>query len=138
MDDLLKLGLMFLTEPRGLQRGAGTAGRMTTGALCTGMAIVAIAAGVACGVAALWIYLIPVIGAAGAALSAAGVFLMTGGALMITARNLFRPASDEGIEDREPLADALLGILRDGVERHKGASLLAALVAGLTAGSVGR
>lgn len=138
MDDLLKLGLMFLTETRAGQRGSSNAGRMTTGALYTGMAVVAVTAGIACGVAALWIYLIPVIGPAGAALSAAGVFLITGGALMLIARNLFRPSPDEDMLEREPLADELVGLLRDGVERHKGASLLAALVAGLAAGSNNR
>jgi hypothetical protein len=138
MDELLRLGLMFLTETRAMQRGGSTAGRVTTGALCTGMAVVAMTAGIACGVAALWIYLIPVIGAAGAALAAAGVFLITGGALMMIARNLFRPSSDEVVEQAEPLADELMGILREGVERNKGASLLAAVVAGLAAGSASR
>lgn len=135
MDELLKLGLMFLANSRGIQRGANTASRVTTGALCTGMAIVAVTAGVACGVAALWIFLIPVIGAGGAALSAAGVLLITGGALMLIARSLFHPSPDEVIDEGGPLADEFLGILRDGVERNKGASLLAALVAGLAAGS---
>ncbi len=138
MDDLLKLGLMFLTETRAMQRGGSTAGRVTSGALCTGMAIVAVTAGIACGVTALWIDLVPVIGAAGAALSAAGVFLITGGALMMIARNLFRPAPDDVVEEVEPIAEELIGILRDGVERNKGASLLAALVAGLAAGSASR
>jgi hypothetical protein len=138
MDELLKLGLMFLAESRGIQRSGSTASRVTTGALCTGMAIVAVTAGIACGVAALWIYLVPVIGAGGAALSAAGVFLITGGALMMIARNLFRPSPDEIGDDGEPLADELMGILRDGVERNKGASLLAALVAGLAAGSASK
>jgi hypothetical protein len=140
MDELLKLGLMFLTESRGGQRGGASAGRVTTAALCMGLAIVAITAGVACGIAALWIYLIPIIGPAGAALSAAAVFLITGGVLMLVARNLFRTPPRAAIEDAdaEPLAEELLGVLREGIERHKGASLLAALVAGLAAGSANR
>lgn len=138
MDEILKLGLMFLAESRGIQRRGSTAGRVTTGALCTGMAIVAVTAGVACGVAALWIYLIPVVGAGGAALSATGVFLITGGALMMVARNFSRPSPDEIMDEDEPIADELIGILRDGVERNKGASLLAALVAGLAAGSASK
>lgn len=134
MDELLKLALMFVTESRGLPRGGGNATRMTAVALCTAFAIVTTTAGIACGVAALWIYLAPLIGAAGAALAAAGVFMVMSGILIFVARNMFRPAEHVAVSGA-PVADEISALLRTGFGRHKGASLLAALVAGIASGS---
>ncbi len=135
MDELLKLALMFVTESRSLQRGGGNASRFTAGAVCTGCAVISVISGFACAVTALWIYLVPVIGAAGAALAAAGIFLILSGVLMFVARSMFQSPVEEAVEETEPLVDDIVGMLRDGFERHKGASLLAAVVAGLAAGS---
>jgi hypothetical protein len=137
MDDLLRLVMMFVAESRAAQRAGIDASRMTTGVLCTGCAMISVIAGIACGVAALWIYLVPIIGSAGAALTAAGIFLVLSGTLMFVARNMFRPAPEALADKAEPVVDEIVDLLRDGFERHKGASLLAALVAGLAAGSSG-
>ena len=134
MDDLLKLALMFVTESHGHPRGGGNVTRMTAAAFCTAFAVVTITAGMACGVAALWIYLAPLIGAAGAALSAAGVFLVLSGILMFVARNMFRPVDSVAVTG-EPVTEEIAALLRTSFGRHKGATLLTALVAGIAAGS---
>lgn len=134
MNELLKLALMFVTESRGHPRGGGNATRMTAAALCTAFAVVTITAGMACGVAALWIYLAPLIGAAGAALSAAGVFLLLSGILMFVAPSMFRPAENVAVTG-EPGTDEIAALLRTSFGRHKGVTLLTALVAGIAAGS---
>jgi hypothetical protein len=136
MDNLIKVALMVLADRRPNTSGAS---RITAGALCTGFAVIAMAAGIACGLAALWIFLIPRVGSAAAALTVAGVLLVSSGVLMLMARSLF--SSDDEDEDglpRPAFGEELLDEFREGFENNKTSALLAALVAGLAAGSASR
>ena len=131
MDNLIKVALMLLTD-RPSRQGFGT--RITTGALCTGFALITLAAGIACGLAALWLYLIPIVGSAGAALAVAAVLLIVSGVMMLVARNMFAPGEADPDDVRPALGEELLEGLREGFEENKVMVLLAALVAGLVVG----
>ena len=111
------------------------AGRITSGALFTGIAMIALMAGIACVVAAFWIFLIPRIGDAGAALASGGLLLGASGVLMLVARSIFDGDDDDGEEAAPLLGEDLLENLREGFDQHKGIALIAALVAGLLAGN---
>jgi len=130
MEQIIKVALILLADRRSGSESGAT--RMTTGAACTGFALLSLTAGFACALAALWLFLEPRIGAAGAALAAAGVLFVSSGILMLIARNMF--SSDEAA-DAPALGEELLDDLRDGFENNKGMALMAALVAGLVAGS---
>jgi hypothetical protein len=129
MDQLFKVALMLLT---GRQSSQGLGARITAGALWSGLAAVMMMAGVACILTALWIYLIPRIGPAGAALTVGGILLLLSGILVLVARSSFTP--DESEADMPALGEELLEELREGFEEHKGLALLAALAAGLLVG----
>ncbi len=122
---------MLLTD-RPSRQGLGS--RITTGALCTGFALITLAAGIACGLAALWLYLIPIVGSAGAALSVAAILLVFSGIMMLVVRSMFT-GGDVDTDDEQPaLGVELLEGLRDSFEDNKILVLLAALVAGLVVG----
>jgi len=129
MDQLFKVALMLLT---GRQSSQGLGARITAGALWSGLAAVMMMAGVACILTALWIYLIPRIGPAGAALTVGGILLLFSGILVLVARSSFTP--DESEADMPALGEELLEELRESFEEHKGLALLAALAAGLLVG----
>jgi len=133
MENLLKIAFMILSQPR---PGETAAGRMTTGALCTAFAAVALFAGIACMIAALWIYLIPEVGPVSAALIVGAVLLFLSGILFLVARSIFTP--DQSAPPQPAIGEELMELLRDGIEDNKGAALMAALVAGLMAGGLGR
>jgi hypothetical protein len=130
MENIIKVALMLLTERRSGEPFGAT--RMTTAALCTGFAFVTLVAGTACGLTALWIFLEPHIGHAGAALSVGGILLILSGILLLVARSMFTPG-----EDSAPglaIGEELLEELRAGFGDNKGFALIAALVAGLVVG----
>jgi len=131
MEQIIKVALMLLTDRR--SGGESGATRMTTGAVCTGYALLTLTAGLACALTALWLYLVPRIGAAGAALAVAGVLLVTSGILMLVARSMFTP--DDSDEEAPAFGEELLEGLREGFEGNKSLALMAAVVAGLIAGS---
>ncbi len=131
MENIIKVVLMLLTERRsGVQYGAT---RMTTAALCTGFAFVTLVAGTACALAALWPFLEPHIGNAGAALTVGGILFILSGIFLLVARNMFVPDQD-GAPDLA-IGEELLGELREGFGDNKALTLMAALVAGLIVGS---
>ncbi len=93
-----------------------------------------VVAGLGCGMAALWLYLAPQIGAAGAALSVAAVLMVSAGILLLIARSQFQnnQAADD---DLPPLGEELFEELREGFEKNKMVALMAAVVAGLLVGN---
>jgi hypothetical protein len=135
MEGLVKLALMVLSEMQAANRIRAGATRTTAAAACFAFAVIAGTAAVGCGVAAVWIYLIPEVGPVTAAFLSGALLLVIALILVAVARNLVtnnaptRPAPADGT------ADALLGDIQGLFQRHKAPSLLAALLAGLAAGS---
>ncbi len=134
MESILKIALMFLADRRGGEPSAGT--RITAGAVCTALAVMTLVTGIGCGTAALWIFLIPRVGEATAALTVAAVFLVSSGVLMLVARSMFQP--DEAEQEEAPgladIGEELFEKLCEGLGANKSAVIMAALVAGLLAG----
>jgi len=136
IDGLLRLATMAAAVS-GKARSIGrTTGRMTAAALCASLAAVSVIAAGGCAAAALWLFAIPHVGAAGAPLVAAGGLLVFCVVLMTVARGVLR------YRRRAPSSTAApelpLGEVLRLFSENKGAVLLAALVAGLAAGNSGR
>ncbi len=127
MSELLKLALA-LAEGVAVQRARPAAARICYVAFAALCAVAALA----CALAALWIYALPYVGAAGAPLVVAGVLLVLVLALLALRgyAGRRRLASPEDIA-----ATALLGEVARLVKEHKGAVLIAALFIGLLAGT---
>jgi hypothetical protein len=108
--------------------------RMMAAALCAVLAVALTLACVGCAAAALWIFTLPALGPVGAplavaaALSGAALILATAAVLILRHRRR-GPGPD--------MASLLPGATRLFNE-HKGAALLAAVVAGMTAASGSR
>jgi hypothetical protein len=129
MDKLIKTALMMLAEMRlaqSVSRYSGAAKWLALAGFC-GLG--------ACGalVAALWLFLIPRIGADGAALSVGAILAGLCGLFVLVARATLHP-------NRTPQAalggdDDSLGDLRELFTRHKGTALLSAIVAGIVLAS---
>ena len=134
MESIIKVALMLLTDRRSGESGAT---RIGAGALYSGFAVITLGAGLACALAALWLFLSPRIGSAGAALAVAGVLLITSGFLMMIARSMFQ-SDDDDDEERPALAEELLGTLGESFADNKLLALAAAVVAGLVAGSASK
>jgi hypothetical protein len=130
MENIIKVALMLLADRRPGEASGAT--RITTGALCSGFAFMTMAAGIACGLAALWMFLEPRIGHVGAALTVASILLVLSGILLLVARSMFTP--DEDIPAGPAIGEELMDELRAGFEENKGLALMAALVAGLVFG----
>jgi hypothetical protein len=136
IDGLLRLATMAAAASGKTGSSGRTTGRMTAAALCASLAAVSVIAAGGCAAAALWLYAIPHVGAAGAPLVAAGGLLVFCVVLMIVAREILRyrrRASSSVRASGLPLEEALRLF-----SENKGAILLAALVAGLAAGNSGR
>jgi hypothetical protein len=138
IDSLLKFAVLMLMELRGGGSGR-VASRTAAGAVCGLFAVLTLGAGMACLITALWIYIAPSIGPAGAALVCGGIFLIVSGGLTLVARTMFGADSAAAPASVSPLlADDMVAQLRRGFEKHKGAALLAALLAGMAAGDAQR
>jgi hypothetical protein len=110
-----------------------------TFALCSVLAIVFGLAALACGGVALWIFAVPHLGAMGTALMIAGVLLLAGLAMAWTACAQLR--SHARVPAPVPVPPSAEQLLAQGLQlfkEHKGAVLLAALVAGLVTGTTNR
>ncbi|MEJ0048037.1 MAG: hypothetical protein WDN04_19390 [Rhodospirillales bacterium] len=136
--DLIRLALA-IAEGRVAQSVRRTAGRAAylaaTAALVAGCALGV----VGCLLTALWIYVLPHVGAVGAPLVVAAVLLVIGLGVLALMHRAARPrrapvAADPG---RAALLAELsnLGEISELVRAQKGPALIAALVAGLMAGS---
>jgi len=98
-------------------------------ALCAGAAV-------GCGIAALWIYLVPLIGAVGAPLVVAGVFLVLCLILLAAARSVLR--SRKPVRVKIDGSEIEIGDVERLIRGHKGTALLIAVVAGLLAANQAR
>ena len=122
----------ILLRPLIARARAGMA-RISMAALCGALAGVAAMASLGCGLAALWIVVLPHAGPAGTALVLAGVLAVLFLILSALAWSLVR--RDWRRSSVEPGAEASLLAATQLFRAHKGTMLLAALVAGLNAGA---
>jgi hypothetical protein len=136
MGRLLKLAAWALIE-------SGRAGilhpppiRMTAAALCAGLAAVLMLVALGCVATALWIFTLPSLGPVGAPLLVAASLSIVALILATAAWRIMRHGR------RRPGAAAAPQLLLSEATRlfneHKGAVLLAAVVAGMTAANGGR
>lgn len=127
MEKLLKIGLMMLAEMRLAQRVSrfsGAAKWLFLAAIC------GLGAGAAL-ITALWIFLIPRLGADVAALVMAAVFAVLSGLFFLIARATLHPHRNHHVQhDDDQLAD-----VKDMFSRHKGTAILSAVIAGLAMGN---
>ena len=115
---------------------AAFARRLTITALAAALAAVLVAASLGCAVAALWIFAAPRIGPAGAALCAAAVLLALG--LAVLGLGLLVAKGNRRARPAAPSPDVMLAEAMKLFVNHKNAVLVAALIAGLLAGSDSR
>jgi hypothetical protein len=132
MGSMIKLALAVLTHLASVQRIAGP--RTIAAILLALAAAFAGIAAIGCGVAALWIFLIPYTGAAGAALSAAAVLLVLC-AVLSTAGYALLKRNRTPIENiAEAIqSDAGRKLVRDYKPLLLATSVLAGLVGALSA-----
>jgi len=130
MDKLLKIALLAFTENRLAQRAKG----FSAAAVCAAFAFFTALGAIACAIAALWIFLAPLVGEAGAALWSAFVLLLITAALGLAAKMSVNGNQNQreglglgGLED-------IAGELRRGMSNNKISVLIAALIAGLLMG----
>jgi hypothetical protein len=114
-----------------------TVRRAATITLCMGLAALFVLAAVACAVAAFWIYLRPQIGPVLAPLAVALLLIVLAIALLVTSRLVARGRKGAAARPVETVpagaADPLEALSNDALRLfrdHKGAALLAALLAG--------
>jgi len=138
MDNIVNFVLMALSELQTTpERKAANVRRITVAALYMALAVIAAAGALACAAAAFWIFLASIVGELGAAVGCTFALFVVFVILLWVARNYFY---DDHIRatDRTPLGDELLTDIEHGFQRHKAASLLAAVIAGFAAGHLNR
>jgi hypothetical protein len=136
IDGLLRLATIAAAAS-GKAGGVGRAiGRVTAATLCASLAAVSVIAAGGCAAAALWLFAIPHVGAAGAPLVAAAGLLVFCVVLMVVARGIlrYRRSASRSTAASGSRLEAALRLFSE----NKGTVLLAALVAGLVAGNSGR
>ena len=134
--DLLKLALA-LSEGAAVRHAGQATARMACVALVVLAASSFALAGVACALAALWIYTVPHVGPAGAPLIVAGVLLAISLAILAVLRYGFKPrqAPRPAVVTPDILRPEILLVEATRLlKQHKLPVLLAALLAGLAAG----
>jgi hypothetical protein len=131
MSDLIKLALV-LAEQGAVRHSRQAAGRMACVAAVALVAAGCAVAAVACVLAALWIYAVPQVGAAGAALIVAGVLVVMCLAMFALMRYGLKPRQAPPPAGVAPAV--LLAETTRLLKEHKGAVLMAAVLAGLVAG----
>jgi hypothetical protein len=114
---------------------------MTGVAWCGVLAAALAAASVGCAVTALWVFVLPEVGAVGPPMIAAAALLLFCLSLLAIARSILRRRPP--LPPAPALPDAAVPALLIAeasrlLDQNKGAALLAALLAGATAGSLSR
>jgi len=134
MDSLL--GPLVALGRVGLARGSAAAGRVSIAALCGVLAGFAAMAAVGFSLSALWIVVLPRVGPAGAALVLAAVLAVLCVVLLALGCVIVRRGRQKSRTEADAEASwlAVAQLFRE----HKGAMVLAALVAGLGAGAGSR
>ena len=136
MGSLLDLALSALAIWTRRSASASFTGQMAAAVLFAGLAVLLGAAALGCALAAFWIALIPQVGPVGATFIVAGACLALAGFLALLAWLLMhraRPRRGDALD-----AEALLTEVGRYINEHKGATLLAAALAGVLAGNSGR
>ncbi len=127
MEKLIKIVLMMLAEMRLAQRVSrfsGAAKWLALAALCGMVSVGAL-------IAALWLFLIPRLGADGAALAMGGLLAALSGLFILAARATLNPGRHRPIAQD----DDGLGDMKEMFAKHKGAAILSAVLAGLAMGN---
>ena len=141
MDVLIKGAATAFAETVSAGGIGSVARRMTAAAWCGALATVFAAASVGCAVTALWVFVLPEVGPVGAPLIAAAALLLLCVPLLVIARSLLRRRSPRLPAIAVPdvaLPTLLMTQASRLLEQNKGAALLAALLAGATAGGLDR
>jgi hypothetical protein len=132
MGGLLRLVEAVLALGR-FASGLGAALRRGSIALiCLMIAALLALAAAGCAVAALWIYLMPLLGKVGAPLAAAGALVFIALVLLLVASRVLRAQRPDSPASS---GDAVAADLARLVKEHKLEALVAALTAGLVAGA---
>jgi hypothetical protein len=132
MGSVLKLVEALLALGR-FASGLGAALRRGSIALaCLAIAALLVLAAIGCAVAALWLYLLPLLGNVGAPLAAAGALIVVALVLLLVASRVLRGRRPDA---RAASGDAVVADLAQLVKGHKLETLVAALTAGLVAGA---
>lgn len=135
MGALLRIAAPLLAEL--MRSGLGVGGAARRGVLATGLAVgaaFAVLTAVGCGIAALWIYMIPLVGRGAAPLVCAGALLVIALVCVLIGKMMWpkRPAATAPSALLESLgqidASSIFG-------EHKGTFLIGALILGLILGS---
>ncbi len=136
MGSLIKLAAWLLIESGRAGSVRAATIRMTTAALCAGLAAVLMPAALGCVATALWIFTLPSLGPVGAPLVVAAtlstVVLILATAAWLIMRHSWRR------RDAATAPQLLLSEATRLFNEHKGAVLLAAIVAGMAAANGGR
>ncbi|MCC6914087.1 MAG: hypothetical protein IT566_10330 [Rhodospirillaceae bacterium] len=125
MDKLVKTVLMMLAEMRLAQRVSRVSGAAK-------WLVLAAACGIGAGaalVAALWLFLIPRIGADAAALSMGILLAALSGLFALVARATLHP--QKAAQLHPDAGDETVAELKDMFVKHKGTALLSAVIAGI-------
>jgi hypothetical protein len=132
MGSLLRLVEALLALGR-FTSGLGAALRRGSIALaCLAIAALLVLAAIGCAVAALWLYLLPLLGQVGAPLAAAGALVVVALVLLLVARSVLRGRRPDA---QAASGDAVVADLARLIKEHKLETLIAALTAGLVAGA---
>ena len=133
MEKLIKILLMAFSEMRMAQRMTG---KISTAAMLSLFAFFTTLGMLGCGVAALWIYLAPQIGNAGAALwSALLLFGITIGLGAASYCVIKAKGNGEAAPAASPFFDNIGAEITRAVSESKGSVLLSALLAGMAYGN---
>lgn len=131
MSDMFKL-VLALGQAAGARSGRRLLARAATSAALGAVALICIIAALGCAIAALWIYLAPLLGPAGAPLVVGGALLSIAVLVAIVMRygigasRRSRPGNDA--------SSLLLAETQRLLKDHKGSVLTGAILAGLVAG----
>lgn len=132
MEKLIKIAIMAFTELRSAQRMTG---KISAAAMLSLFAFFTTLGMIGCGVAALWLYLAPTVGNAGAALwSAILLFGITVSFGLISYFVIRGNGHVHGATGRAPLFDEIGAEVTRAVGQSKGSVLISALLAGMAFG----
>jgi hypothetical protein len=139
MDTLLRAATIAFAEIAAGGRIAVAARRMSAAAWCAAVAAVFATASAGCGIAALWIFVLPDVGPVGAALIAAAALLLLCLSLLAIVATILRRRRQAPLPATVvPVATLPVVLIAEAARlfgENKGAALLAALLAGATAGT---
>jgi hypothetical protein len=141
MDDLMKAAVIAFAEMGAGDRIRVAATRVSAAAWCAALAAAFATASTGCAVAALWLFVLPEVGQVGAALIAAAALLLLCFSLLAIVQGIFRRRTTPPRAAAVPRAAVPALLIAEAsrlFQENKGAALLAALLAGVNAGSLAR